>query len=132
MVFSTPVFLFYFLVLTLLVYYLVPRKFRNLVLLCSSLWFYYWGRAGLCGHHVAVHRHRLHPRYAGGALQGQGQAEVRQAGGGLLYVLQSGPAVLLQVLDFLASSFQAMGLSFMPVLGIHLPIGILPSTPSRP
>ena len=43
MVFSTPVFLFYFLVLTLLVYYLVPRNFRNLVLLVSSLWFYYWG-----------------------------------------------------------------------------------------
>ena len=32
MVFSTPLFLFYFLVLTLLVYYLVPRKYRNLVL----------------------------------------------------------------------------------------------------
>ena len=32
MVFSTPIFLFYFLVLTLLVYYLVPRKLRNGVL----------------------------------------------------------------------------------------------------
>ena len=29
MVFSTPVFLFYFLVVTLLVYYLVPLRFRN-------------------------------------------------------------------------------------------------------
>ena len=36
MVFSTPIFLFYFLVLTLLVYYLVPRKLRNGVLLISS------------------------------------------------------------------------------------------------
>ena len=43
MVFSTPVFLFYFLVLTLLVYYLVPRKLRNVVILISSLIFYYWG-----------------------------------------------------------------------------------------
>ena len=43
MVFSTPIFLFYFLVLTLLVYYLVPRKLRNGVLLISSLFFYYWG-----------------------------------------------------------------------------------------
>src|SRR5699024_5804435 len=43
MVFSTPVFLFYFLVLTLLVYYLVPRKLRNVVILISSLVFYYWG-----------------------------------------------------------------------------------------
>ena len=43
MVFSTPIFLFYFLVLTLLVYYVVPRRFRNPVLLCASLVFYYWG-----------------------------------------------------------------------------------------
>ena len=64
MVFSTPVFLFYFLVLTLLVYYLVPRKLRNVVILISSLIFYYWGeqtyllgRADLCGHYVPVYRH---------------------------------------------------------------------------
>lgn len=43
MVFSTPVFMFGFLVLTLLVYYAVPIKWRNAVLLCSSLFFYYWG-----------------------------------------------------------------------------------------
>ena len=43
MVFSTPTFLFYFLALTLLIYYLVPRKFRNVVILCASLFFYYWG-----------------------------------------------------------------------------------------
>ena len=43
MVFSTPVFFFYFLVLTLGVYYVVPRKFRNPVILCASLLFYYWG-----------------------------------------------------------------------------------------
>ena len=41
MVFSTPTFLFYFLALTLLIYYLVPRKFRNVVILCSSLFVYY-------------------------------------------------------------------------------------------
>ena len=39
MVFSTPVFMFYFLVLTMGIYFVVPRKFRNLVLLCSSLFF---------------------------------------------------------------------------------------------
>ncbi len=43
MVFSTPVFLFGFLVLTLLVYYTMPLKWRNAVLLCSSLFFYFWG-----------------------------------------------------------------------------------------
>ena len=43
MVFSTPIFMFWFLVLTMGIYFVVPRKFRNLVLLTSSLFFYYWG-----------------------------------------------------------------------------------------
>ena len=43
MVFSTPIFMFYFLVLTLAVYYVVPRKGRNVVLLIASLFFYWWG-----------------------------------------------------------------------------------------
>ena len=43
MVFSTPLFLFYFLTLVLLVYYLVPLRLRNGVLMLASLFFYYWG-----------------------------------------------------------------------------------------
>ena len=43
MVFSTPIFMFYFLVFTLFLYYIVPRRGRNVVLLLSSLFFYYWG-----------------------------------------------------------------------------------------
>ena len=43
MVFSTPIFMFYFLVLTLFLYYIVPRRGRNVVLLASSLFFYWWG-----------------------------------------------------------------------------------------
>ena len=43
MVFSTPLFLFYFLTIVLMVYYLVPLRFRNGVLMLASLFFYYWG-----------------------------------------------------------------------------------------
>ena len=43
MVFSSIEFLFVFLPLTLLVYYIVPHKIRNLVLLLFSLLFYGWG-----------------------------------------------------------------------------------------
>ena len=43
MVFSTPLFLFYFLTLALLVYYLGPLRLRNGVLMLASLFFYYWG-----------------------------------------------------------------------------------------
>ena len=43
MVFSSNVFLFFFLPVTLAVYYLVPGKYRNLVLFLFSLAFYGWG-----------------------------------------------------------------------------------------
>lgn len=43
MLFSSIVFLFTFLPITLLIYYLVPRKAKNAVLLFISLIFYAWG-----------------------------------------------------------------------------------------
>ncbi len=43
MVFSSIFFLFYFLPITLLIYYIVPRKFKNTVLFIASLIFYGWG-----------------------------------------------------------------------------------------
>lgn len=43
MLFSSIVFLYYFLPVTLLLYFIAPKKFRNSVLLISSLVFYGWG-----------------------------------------------------------------------------------------
>jgi len=43
MIFSSLFFLFVFLPLTLLVYFFVPKKAKNIVLLISSLIFYAWG-----------------------------------------------------------------------------------------
>lgn len=43
MVFSSLLFLFRFLPIVLLAYFVVPRRFRNLVLFLSSLVFYAWG-----------------------------------------------------------------------------------------
>ena len=124
MVFSTPVFLFYFLVLTLLVYYLVPRKLRNVVILISSLIFYYWGEQT----YVAIMFLSTAIDFTHGMLvehfKGKGQIKYAK-----LAVASSMFFNLLLLLffkywDFLATSFQALGLTFMPVLHIHLPIGI--------
>lgn len=41
--FASPIFLIVFLPLVLLGYYLVPKKFKNLFLLCASILFYSWG-----------------------------------------------------------------------------------------
>lgn len=43
MVFSSILFLFYFLPVVLLAYFITPKKYRNLTLLFSSLFFYSWG-----------------------------------------------------------------------------------------
>ncbi|MBE6148895.1 MAG: MBOAT family protein [Firmicutes bacterium] len=43
MVFSSTIFLFFFLPIVLILYYLVPSKFKNIILLFSSLVFYAWG-----------------------------------------------------------------------------------------
>ena len=43
MVFSSITFLFYFLPVVLLVYYLVPKKYKNIVLLIASFAFYFYG-----------------------------------------------------------------------------------------
>lgn len=43
MVFSSQIFLFVFLPITLLFYYLFKNKFRNYILLLASLFFYTWG-----------------------------------------------------------------------------------------
>lgn len=43
MIFSSITFLFYFLPIVLIIYYIVPKKFKNLVLLISSFVFYFWG-----------------------------------------------------------------------------------------
>ncbi len=43
MVFSSLTFLFAFLVITLILYYIVPKKLKNVVILVSGLLFYAWG-----------------------------------------------------------------------------------------
>ena len=43
MLFSSIPFLYYFLACVLLLYFIVPYKIKNLVLLLSSLFFYAWG-----------------------------------------------------------------------------------------
>lgn len=43
MLFSSIVFLFYFLPIVLLAYFIVPKKAKNVVLLIASIFFYSWG-----------------------------------------------------------------------------------------
>ena len=53
MVFSSPIFLFGFLPIALLIYYLSPTSTRNIVLLLMSLLFYAWGEVFYVGVMIA-------------------------------------------------------------------------------
>ena len=124
MVFSTPIFLFYFLALTLLVYYLVPRKLRNPVVLIASLFFYYWGEQT----YVAIMFLSTAIDYTHGLLVERCKAKGNDKGARMAVaasvIFNLALLLFFKYWDFLSASFQAMGLNFMPVLGIHLPIGI--------
>ena len=124
LVFSTPTFLFYFLALTLLIYYLVPRKFRNVVILCASLFFYYWGERV----YVVIMFLSTAIDYTHGLLVERCKRRDNDRGARMAVassiVFNLALLFFFKYWDFIATSLQSVGLNFMPVLGIHLPIGI--------
>jgi len=124
MVFSTPVFMFYFLVLTLGIYYVVPRRLRNLVILCASLFFYYWGERD----YVVIMFLSTAIDYTHGILVERCKAKGNDRGARMAVassiLFNLALLIFFKYWDFLALSLQSMGLNFMPVLNIHLPIGI--------
>ena len=124
MVFSTPVFLFAFLPAVLALYYLVPRRLRNLILLLSSLFFYFWGERSYC----ILMAVSILVNYVFGLLIGWQKQNGRQSGAKVFLTLSVlvnlGMLVFFKYWDFLTASLQAVGIRFLPVLGIHLPIGI--------
>lgn len=124
MVFSTPYFLFLYLPLTLLVYYITPVKGRNLALLALSLIFYAWGERL----YVAIMFASTIIDYIHGMLVERSQRRGNDRGARL--AVASSVIFNLALLGFfkywgfLAASLQAAGLPILPVLDIHLPIGI--------
>ena len=108
----------------MLVYYCVPRRFRNGVLLLSSLCFYFWGEqlyTGLMIFSTIVD-------YTHGRLVEYFKGKDNDHGARLAVL--SSVIINLSLLfffkywDFIAQTLQNLGIGFLPVLGIHLPIGI--------
>ncbi len=48
MLFSSITFLYYFLPVTMLIYFVMPQKGKNLMLLIASFFFYFWGEPKYC------------------------------------------------------------------------------------
>ena len=135
MVFSTPIFMFYFLVITLAVYYVVPRKLRNIVLLCASLFFYWWGERI----YVVIMFLSTAIDYTHGLLVERCKAKGNDRGAKIAVtssiVFNLALLGFFKYWNFIAGSFAAVGMEFMPVIEyiripfldpipFHLPIGI--------
>ena len=124
MVFSTPLFLFYYLTVMLAVYYVMPVRWRNLVLLLGSLFFYYWGEQAYTvimllsiaidfTHGWIVHRCKERGNDRGARLAVASSM-----------VFNLGILFFFKYWDFAARSLEAVGMGFLPVLNVSLPIGI--------
>ena len=120
MVFSSLLFLFFYLPATLLVYYLVPSKWRNLWLFLVNLVFYGWEEKL----YVLLMLFSIAVNYAAGILV----EKHRDKGRRILAVnavINLGLLFFFKYYDFLAVNLGRLPLfSFMHPLGIALPIGI--------
>ena len=118
MLFSGIPFLFYFLPCVLLVYFIVPQKGRNAVLLAASLFFYGWGEPKFLLFMVFS----IVQGYVFARLIGRGRRKKLFLT--LSLVLSFALLGYCKYADFFIENFNAMtGLS-LPLLKIALPIGI--------
>ena len=121
MLFSSIPFLYYFLPAVLMLYFLVPRKLKNAVLLVSSLFFYGWGEPK----YLALMAVSILSFYGCGlAIEGaktQGQKKLWLT---VSVIIGIALLTVFKYADFFLQSFAAVtGLS-LPLLRLALPIGI--------
>ena len=124
MVFSTPYFLFLYLPAVLLLYYISPLKWRNLVLLVVNLIFYGWGEPV----YIVIMFASIAIDYTHGMLVARNKAKGNWRGAKLAVassvVFNLALLFFFKYWDFIAKTLEGMGLGFMPQFGLELPIGI--------
>jgi len=124
MVFSSTIFLFLFLPLTLLLYYGVfrTRKQRNLFLTFFSLLFYAWGEPWF----VFVMLGSIAMNWAAGLLllKYEGSRKKQKAVVAVSVVLNLSILALFKYADFVLSNLNLLFSSNLPLTGLALPIGI--------
>ena len=121
MVFSSIPFLFYFLPAVTAVYFLVPRQFKNGVLLVFSLLFYGWGEPRLLGLMIFTIAMFY---FTGLAMERSRSPRGKKAWLVLSVVVSLGLLGVFKYADFFIGSVNAAtGLS-LPLLRLALPVGI--------
>lgn len=124
MVFSSVFFMFLYLPVVLVVHYISPPRWRNAVLLVFNLIFYGWGEPV----YILLMLLTITVDYVDGLLvarfKDQGRDRAARIAVGAAVVLNLALLFFFKYWDFIAKSLAAVGLGFMPVLNLRLPIGI--------
>ncbi len=121
MLFSSVSFLYGFLPLVLILYYAIPKRFRNLLLLIASLFFYFWGEP--------VYSLLMIASIASGYVHGLLIEKYRGGKGAKIafvssLVLSIGALGVFKYADFFVDSFNAVFGMSVPLLRLALPLGI--------
>ncbi len=122
MVFSSLVFMFAYLPITLLAYYLVPRQGRNIFLFIVNLIFYGWGEPKL----VLLMVFNIFFNYLGGWLVDKYRADAKKKKLFLILtcVLDIGILAVFKYTGMITETLNMLPFLNIPELQISLPIGI--------
>jgi len=124
MIFSSILFLLYFLPFVLTVYFIFPRKYRNLILFLSSLFFYSWGEPK----YIWIMLFSTVVDYTCGRMvyyyKTNNNRNRSKAWLGVSIVVNLGLLSFFKYSDFLISNTNNMFNLGIPLLNIALPIGI--------
>ena len=120
MVFSSIIFLFFFLPLTLLCYYCTTKRLRNLSLLLFSLFFYSWGE----GKFVLLMIFSILLNYFGTSLLNKAKTKfIKNIILAQLLFINLSPLFYFKYFNFFVDNISKLGIH-ISTNQIHLPIGI--------
>ena len=121
MLFSSIPFLYYFLPIVFLVYFAVPKSFKNFVLLVASLFFYGCGEPK----YLILMSVSILIGYGGGLLTGHAKKKgTKRVFLTLSVVLLAGLLGYFKYADFFIANFNTLTRLSVPLLRVTLPIGI--------
>lgn len=122
MVFSSILFLFWFMPAAFALYYIVPARFRNAALFAVSLVFYSWGEIRYFPVMLAV----ILTNYFAGLLIGKWRDSKKKSRAVMIVALivSLGFLVIFKYADFIISNINAVSGLDLPLLRLTLPLGI--------
>lgn len=122
MVFSSIFFIFSFLPVTIVAYYLAPKRVRNGILLLASLFFYAWGEPV----YLFLMLYSILFNYVMGIDIARKQRRGKRAGVSLFFAVAVNLLILgfFKYYGFLAENIEALSGMTLPKLELSLPIGL--------